>query len=605
MTQTYVRVLGPMQAERDGVPVVLRGPQTRAVLAVLLLANGEPVSTDRLIDAVWPDTPPPSARAQVQAHVCALRRALRCPARDPHATLVSHCRGYRIDTTGLDTDAGRFAKLLQEGRDLLGHHEPGPAAWRLRSALGLWRGPAYADVTVPAVRYVAEALDARRLDCAEMVAEAALALDQHEAVIVELSELVARNPLRERLRGLLMTALARDGRVNAAVAVYRDGCRLIEQELGVAPTRALRDTFDAIVRGAPGFRPGRQTATVTAARRTPHTLPPPLPDPVGREELTAALRGRLAGPGAGAPTCVAITGLPGVGKTVTAMSVAHAVRSGFPDGHIFVDLSSGRDRAHPAPDALAQVLTAMGVPAHDLPADIASRSAAVREALCGRRMLLVVDGAASESQLRPLLPAEPGCPVLVTSRRRLTGLDQVDRVPLGPLTPAAGLALLHRLSGGVAVDADAAAAAGVVRLCGGLPLALRVAGARLANRNLSCRQLLARLAPRRHRLDWLSVGELSVGDALRDAIRGVPPAHRRLLGRIGAMDLPVFAGRTAAALLGVPPERAALIVDDLVEAHLVEPDGGGVNGPHYTVHPLLRLAVAVWDDSGAPARSAR
>ena len=236
------RILGPLEVSSDAGDVPLGGAKKRALLTALLLHANEAVSVDRLVDELWPENPPKTAAKTVRVYVSQLRTAL------DDGRLERHGHGYMLRLDGEDLDAARFEALLTEGRDHLAAGNPGQAAVTLSNALALWRGPPLTDVAYePFAQSAIARLEQRRLVCLEERIEADLALARHEDVIAELEALVREHPLRERLRGQLMLALYRSGRQAQALEVYRDGRRLLVDQLGIEPGEELRRLERAIL----------------------------------------------------------------------------------------------------------------------------------------------------------------------------------------------------------------------------------------------------------------------------------------------------------------------------------------------------------------------
>ena len=269
------RLLGPVEAIADGRPVSLPAEKPRALLAVLLLSRNRVVSVDRLIDELWGDEPPETATKALQVYVSQLRKAIgadRVLTRSPGYSL-------RVDDGELDLD--RFEQLVREGREQLGAGEPKTAARLLEEALGLWRGPALAEFRSQAFAEEAGArLEESRLAAVEERIDADLALGRHARLVSELEELVARHPLRERLRAQLMLALYQSGRQTEALELYRRTRETLVDELGIEPSPELQELERAILRHDPSLQPGRprlpqpdQGSPPTSRRRYQLVLP--------------------------------------------------------------------------------------------------------------------------------------------------------------------------------------------------------------------------------------------------------------------------------------------------------------------------------------------
>ena len=261
------RILGPLEASRHGQPLELGAGKQRALLVLLLLRAGEIVSTDRLIDALWGERPPPSALNSVHIYVSQLRKALG------NGRLETHGHGYLLALEPEQLDLGRFERLLGDGRELLTSGDADRAAGALRAALGLWRGPPLSDVAFePFAQAEIARLDELRLAALEERIEADLALGRHAELVPELEGLVREHPLRERLRAQLMLALFRSGRQSEALDAYQQARKLLSTELGLEPGRRLRELEAAILRQDAQLhvppRPTRRTGAVHRKRRS-------------------------------------------------------------------------------------------------------------------------------------------------------------------------------------------------------------------------------------------------------------------------------------------------------------------------------------------------
>ena len=599
--ELYFRVLGPVVAERNGDPLQIHSVQQRGVLALLLLRGDRVVSVDEFAEALWGDAPPASYRVQLQGLISKLRRLL-----GPAARIETQAPGYRLRLSPGQLDLAEFRRDVAAAQCKIAAGELEPAAGLLTQALSCWRGPAFADIPFWVTQQAAVALDELRVTALEDRIETDIALGRHDGLISELATLTQDHPLRERFHGQLMMVLSQAGRAAEALAAYRRARELMVGELGIEPSAQLQELHRAILMGTGGDRTGRRTRTRAYLR--PRQLPSDVPVLVGRDDLLSAAAALLRGDEPdGAPPCVAVIGAGGVGKTAFALRLAHRVRDAYPDGQLFARLGGGgRERAS-AGAVLARFLHALGVPPGGAPADLDERAGLFRDLLADRRVLIVLDDVADEVQLRPLLPAEPGSGLLLTSRRRLAGVEGLRPVALDVLPADAAVALLREVAGASRVDAEASAAAEVVRHCGGLPLAIRIGGARLATRpNWAVGDLARRLADFRGRLDWLQLGDLGVRASVTESYSTLAPDQQRLFRRLGLLDSPEFAAWLPAPLLDLDTGSAERLLDDLVEAHLVEFAGRGVTGPRYRMHDLVHLVARelTADIDAEPDRSA-
>ena len=356
----------------------------------------------------------------------------------------------------------------------------------LTEGQGLWRGEPLADVRSEVLRrdQVPE-LEELRLQAVEWRVDAGLQLGRHGELVPELRSLVARYPLRERFGGQLMLALVRCGRPAEALEAYQFAREVLAEELGTEPGAGLQELHLQILAGDshwPCLSPRRWRGDRPAV--VPRELPAPVAGFIGRgEELTALteLLDRSAEQAPAAVVISAIGGTAGVGKTALAVQWAHRAAERFPDGQLYVNLRGyDPDRPMPAADALAAFLRALGVPGQEIPPEEDERAARYRSLLAGRRTLIVLDNAGSVEQVRPLLPGNPACAVVVTSRDSMAGLvarDGATRLELDLLPPAEAVGLLRALIGR-RVDADPAAAAALAGTV--LPAATGAAGRRRA-----------------------------------------------------------------------------------------------------------------------------
>ncbi|MUL42647.1 AfsR family transcriptional regulator [Streptomonospora sp. PA3] len=345
-----------------------------------------------------------------------------------------------------------------------------------------------------------------------------------------------------------------------------------------------------------GDRAPAAGAVRSAARPVPAQLPPDISDFTGRGEEVARLRARLgasADPGGepGPVVVSAVAGMGGVGKTALALRVAHAAAADFPDGRLYADLRGAQETPADPAQVLAGFLHAVGVEGAALPGPLEERSALFRSLLAGRRMLVVLDDAGSERQVRPLVPGAPGCAVLITSRARLTGLEGAHLVDLDVLEPAQALELFTRIVGGERAAAEPDAAAEIVRLCGNTPLAVRIAGARLNGRpRWPLSRLVRLLSDERRRLDELAAGDLAVRATFALSYAGLADPARRAFRLLGVLEAGDVAAWTVAALVDTGLEEAEAAVEELVDAQLLSVAGtDGTGQLRYRMHDLVRL----------------
>ncbi|MGW5721103.1 BTAD domain-containing putative transcriptional regulator [Amycolatopsis sp. NPDC003865] len=565
------QLLGPLTVTVGGRPVPLGGTKQRVLLAHLLLNANRTVPPGQLVDTIWPGEPPTSATANLQTYVWRLRRLLP----DGAAALRTHGPGYSLAVDPGAVDAHRFARLVADAERA---DAPETAVTLLADAESLWRGEPLEDLpTAPAWDAELGRLVENRLAAVEERLALQVRLGRHDAAIAELTVLLAEHPYRERLWRQYLLALTGAGRRAEALRAYATARERLVTELGVEPGPQLRAVQTAILADEPV-----PPSPVSPPLRQ---LPADLPDFTGRAEYVRELAAALG------PAPVVLTGAPGTGKTALAMHVAHRLAGRFPDGQLYVDLAGTGAPRDPA-EVLADFLHVLGVTGTTVPAGLGQRAAVFRSRLAGRRVLLVLDDAASAAQVRPLLPGDAGCAVLVTTRGRLPELAGAQHLELPVFGEREALDLLAAVAGGDRVAGEPAAAAAIVRCCGYLPLAIRVAGARLAGRQAwSLRTLHERLADESSRLNELRVGDLGVRPSFELSLRQLPASARTAFCRsavLGAQDFPSW---VVDALL----DRADAheVLDVLVDANLVALVGrDSRDRPRYRLHDLLRCHAA-------------
>ncbi|MEV4113080.1 tetratricopeptide repeat protein [Nonomuraea sp. NPDC049695] len=563
-----------MQVRDDDQELTGLAPRHRAVLAYLLLHARAVLTADQLIDAVWGLTPPDTARSQIQAAITAIRRVLR--EAGAAQQLATRSGGYVIEPERLDleefTSQVAAVPKAAEGPD---------AGRRIREALRLWRGQPLADVTADYVESARARLEQRRLAAVERLADIELSLGRHEELIDELSAHVAAHPLRERLAGQLMLALHRAGRQADALSVARSLRESLVEQQGLDPGRTFVALEQAILRDDPSLQVQAQEEPVREPERPANFLPYDIPDFAGR----AAELERIAGLRSGM-TIVAIDGMAGIGKTALAIHAAHRLAERYPDGQLFVDLQAHTAGHEPveAGAALETLLRQLGVPAERIPATDATRSALWRAELAARRAVIVLDNAADTDHVRPLLPGASDSLVLVTSRRRLIDLDGAHALSVEVLTARDGEALFTSIVGERA-RAEPNAVLDVLQLCGFLPLAVRIAAARLRHRpRWTVAYLADRLRDKRRRLAELSTPDRGVAAAFTLSYEHLDAAEQRMFRLLGVHPGRDVDAHAAAALAGVPADDAETLLEDLLDAHVLAQHQPG----RYTFHDLLR-----------------
>ncbi|WP_329448394.1 NB-ARC domain-containing protein (plasmid) [Streptomyces sp. NBC_01426] len=597
MLQVVFRILGPLDISADGRPVALQGARQRTIMSMLLLAPGRVVSVDTLADAVWQGNPPATARNQIAICVSALRKTLRTAVGIDDLLVTSH-PGYMLHAGEHRIDAVEFEERAAEGREAARRGRTEEARAHFEEALAMWRGPALAGVVAERVEAEAERLTGLRLDMYEQLTALRLDLGQHRELIGELTGFVRAHPLREQALAHLMLAHYRSGRRAEALETYRDGARLLAEELGIDPGPAVQELHEDILADSPKLTlPTTATLQSTAATTTvPAHLPPAPASFTGRHQELATLDRLLDQLDGSSLPVGSITGTGGVGKTALAVHWSHQVAARFPDGQLFADLRGYDEEEEPRrPGAvLDRFLRALGVPGPQIPADQVERTALFRSVLGGRRILIVLDNARSFQQIRPLLPGTSGCCVLVTSRdsmsSRLAGDYALVPLNLGSLEQDESITLLSRVAGDDRLSGDPAGAARLSELCDRLPLALRIAAARLAAKpHWTVRTLVSRLEDQHRRLDELSLDARGVRAGLRLSYRDLPPDTARMFRLLGSLNVTEFSAWAGAALLDIHPVDAEDLIEQLVDAQLLEPLSATAGHVRYRFQDLLRL----------------
>ena len=574
-------LLGPVRAWRDGKPVPAGSPQQRALLALLLLRDGRTATAAELIDGIWGQEPPSQALSALRTYASRLRKALGGDV------LISESGGYAIRPAADALDLTVAQELARDAEAARADGERHPARTLYAKALGLWDGEALASVPGP----YAESQRVRLEEWFLQLTEARLGLDLevgcHSEAVPELTALTAAHPLRERLRELLMLALYRCGRQAEALAVYADTRRLLADELGVDPraelSRLQQRILEADAELAQPAEPARAAAPVMVR---PAQLPASVPDFTGRDAFVRELGERLAKAETSVMAVSALAGIGGVGKTTLAVHVAHAARPHFPDGQLYVDLQGAGSRAAEPEVVLGAFLRALGTPDTAIPDSLDERAALYRSSLDGRRVLVLLDNARDASQVRPLLPGTAGCAALITARTRMVDLAGSHLVDLDVMSPEEALQLFTRIVGEERVAAEREAALDVVGACGFLPLAIRIAAARLAARRTWTVSVLAtKLADSRRRLDELQAGDLAVKATFELGYGQLEPAQARAFRLLGLADGSDISLAAAAAVLGLPVQEAEDLLEALVDISLLESAAPG----RYRFHDLVRL----------------
>ncbi len=592
------RLLGPVEVWADGQRLDAGQPRQPAVLAALLVDAGRVVPVETLIGRVWGQTAPDNARATLRTHLSRIRRLMEQAGEDGDSVAaLSHISGgYQLQVDRDQIDLHLFRRLAgTTGRT----DRTGTPVESLRTALALWRGQPLAGIDGEWADRMRETWGRERVDAATAWARAELAHANPGPVLATLPDLASDNPLVEPLTEVLMRALHAAGRTSDALDLYTRIRTRLAQELGTDPGPELQKLHQALLRGEV-----EPASPVAPSAPVPRQLPTP-PQMFRGRAMELAELDKIDD--ASTVVITAIDGMAGVGKTALALRAAHQMIDRYPDGQLFIDL---RGYTHDVPptepgEALDRMLRSLGVSGEQIPADPDERAGLYRSRLADRRVLIVLDNAATEAQVAPLLPGAPGCLVLITSRRRLSGLDHTHTLSLDTLPLPDAITLL-RLSVG---DARLAGqppdlVSELVELCGRLPLAIRIAAARLRSHSTwALEHLVERLRDQQHRLVELAAGQRSVTATLDLSYQHLETDVQRAYRLLGLHFGPEVDPYATAALLDATLLEAGQVLEQLLEAHLLQEPVPG----RYQFHDLTRAhaaSTATRDETEDGGRSA-
>lgn len=617
-------VLGPLQVRQGDLPLALGSPKQQTVLALLVVSYGEALSLDEMIDELWGEDPPASAVANARGYAAALRRLLSSADRG-RERVIRAGSGYQLGVDESEVDVGRFRRDLREGRRALAQGDNPAALTSFQRALSHWRGRMVDGL--PRGRLLESrcaTVERDRLEVVDSLAEVHLQLGQAAEASNILQTQVQAEPLREQSYALLMRAQYQVAGAAAALKVYQTIASTLADQLGVDPDAELRRLHRAVLNRDPRLDPPAPHSAVTVSppesadsigpaghdvdnlaggtdplggfqANIPRTLPPLIRDFTGRVRDVSLLCDALRpGPQTRTPVVV-VAGPGGVGKTALCIQVAHELSPHFPDGQLYANLHGyAPDGAITPYEVLGRFLRLLGVEGSAVPETVDERSELYRGLLAERRVLVVLDNAERDEQVVSLLPGGYGCAVMVNSRHRI-GLEfGADLHSLNVFASDEAAELLSRLGGPARTSAEPAAVNELARLCDHLPLALRVAGGRLAAKpHWSVSKLVALLIDERSRLDRLTHGSLSVRASIALSYRNLPKAAQRLLRRLGDMDLPEVSLLISAALLDSSLQEAEDALEQLHDAQLIDVSTATTSGrARYRLHQLVRLFAA-------------
>lgn len=606
-----IRVLGPLEVRVAGRELSVPGRNGPWLLSGLALAAGRPVPEDRLVEWAW--GPGGASVGALRTGISRIRAWLRDQmALTDAIELTGH--GYRLDITCVRLDAARFTELSEAAA---AEREPARRFDLLRRASAEWRAPVLLGAP-EGLRSCPEAhrLETTRLACVIALADLALALDRPEEAVDHLAPLAELHPYDERLHARLVTVLGASGRRAQALRWFEATRRRLADELGVDPSPGLRDAHAALLAedgrangrtggrtdGRTGGPAGGQEADRPAA---PNMLPPDVPDFTGREGIRQELRRYLEDTNRNTVAIAALSGMGGIGKTALALHLAYEARARFPDGQLFMDLHGTGTQVEPVGPAevLSRFLRILGVGGDSVPPTLDERAELFRTLMSDRRALIILDNASDAGQVMPVLPGSPSCAVIVTSRRSLGALAGARHVDLDVLSPAQSATLLERIVGRDRLARDPAALRDLPSLCGHLPLALRIAGARLAaKRHWSAATLVAHLSDERRRLDEFAYGPMHVRAVFELSYQGLEEDEQRAFRRLSLVEVTSFPSWAAAALLDIGVPEADRLLETLVDAQLLQVAASDFAGrTRYRFHDLVRLFSREMSEAEDPA----
>jgi DNA-binding SARP family transcriptional activator len=614
-------LIGPLDVRYSGHPIAVPAARQRSLLAALLLRANQPVARQSLCEAVWGELASDGAETTLRSYIMRLRRVL---GPGLAARLSAQPSGYqfRLDQDD-ELDLLRAEGCVRQGKTAARAGDWDASLREFRAGLALWRGEPLCDVPSDYLQLsVRPALSELRAQLWEGLYEVAAQRGRTAECVLPLQRLTEEEPLSERFCVLFMSALASCGRRVDALAEYRRLRKALISDQGVEPGAVLQELHQQLLRddsGSAAWGPAawgsaargpaargpaargpapRPPAVMTAAVPVPRQLPRGAAVFTGRaREVGELVRGLSAGPdeAAGNPV-LAITGFPGIGKSELAVNLAHRVAERYPDGQLYADLG-GSLAAPVEPGAvITRFLCALGLERRAVARDETERIAQYRSLLADRRLLLVLDDARDAEQVRPLIPGSRSCGTVVTGRRGLAQLPEAQLTTLAGLPDAEARDLLRAMAAPDRADAEPVAVSAIVAACGGVPLALSIAGARLAARPAwSLAQFAALLAAGRSCLDELCYGRLSLRARLDAAYRSLTGsghypdlAAARAFRLLGSWPTPAISTAQATALLGLSPSEASEALETLADANLLASPAPG----QYLLHPLARAFAA-------------
>lgn len=583
-----IRVIGRMEVLVGGRPADPGPPKQRLLLAALLARVNRVVSVDQLIDALWGADAPRTARKNIQVYVSGLRKLLG-------GRIAYSGDGYVCRVGPEECDLLRFEQLAALGRRAARGGDRETAARLLGAAVRPWCDRAFADLAGSAwLAGESDRLQDRFLAAYEDWIELEVELGRHREALDSLDDLAARFPARERLSVCRMTALARCGRTGEALAHFDRLRQTLARDLGIQPSAVLRDLHRRLLAGAGTAAQPPAPAPGASAPAAVHQLPRRIADFVGRRaELDQLLDPRAE--------VTVVSGRIGSGKTALAVQAGHLLRESYPDGELFLRLRDPQGRPVAPAEALRTALRAAGL-ASCLPEDAAGLLPVWQSWLSDRRMVLLVDDAPDEACVDALLPGSDASRVIVTSRRRLSGLNCVQRIALGDFDRAEAFDLLGRILGPSRVRGGSAELHRLLATCGTSPQLVRLLGNRLsALAHVPLADFADRLDAVRDPLGELTVGDGRLRDGFERWFRELPQLHQRALLRLARLPGPVFSPEEAVRALTGLGRRPDLVIESLFETNVLAAPQHEA-GPHAVLLDIPRLALQFLPHQGGAAR---
>lgn len=589
-------ILGVLEAQSHGVVVGLGAGKLRSLVAYLALNAGAVINRDSLIDLLWDDTLPLLARDRLGEYIRKANELLSSATTgkpsDESPNLIERVgSGYRLSADACRRDTDEFLRLSDRGRAALKAGMHSEAADLLDRALKLWRGEVMPEIEALREHPEVVALRRRRGGAARDIADALFALGRRDEALIHLETAAARDPFDESMQGQLLLMLARCGRQSEALSRYQRFSQRLNEELGVRPGRELVDVQRRILHQE--LEPA--VGVAYRSRTVPRQLPAAGPLFIGRDsELHAVVEHvehTIRDRDLGTAPIVAIDGMAGVGKTAFVVRTAHHLAARFPDGQLFVDLLGHCAELPPRQphQVLDELLNALGVSLSLVPTDPEARAALYRDRLAETRTLIVLDNAAEADQVRPLLPSSGRCLVLVTSRRRLTPLDETHRLTLDELRVEDAHRLLVQMAPRSSQIGSSESLRDLVSLCGKLPLTVRIVGALLRQRPwLTPNTVADRLRSSLTGPNPLSVfddGDRSLQSIFDLSYRALRPQQQDMFRALSGMPGPDIDAHVASALAVTDIRTSENLLYELADHSLLVETAPG----RFQLHDLIRL----------------